>query len=73
MVAGWSKPINDGSATTYGIEFGCLAADAHSSWQMPRYWNGAPTLRLNRSHIDAVKGPNNRLDYQTPVTAESWF
>lgn len=69
-----SRPINDGQASAHGIEFDAklpMRALMSGSEVPDIEWRA--NLALNRSRIDAVKGPNNRLDYQTPVTANVGF
>jgi outer membrane receptor for ferrienterochelin and colicins len=61
-------PVNDGSASVRGIE---LEAKLPLRSLLP----SAPALELranvarNWSSVDAVPGPDNRLDQQTPVSA----
>ena len=63
-----SKSINDGTATTRGLEF-------EAKFPLKSVLPNAPAIDLranlarNWSSVDAVKGPNNRLDQQTPFSA----
>lgn len=63
-----SRPVNQGTAETHGIEFDLKAP--LSTW-LP----GAPPLEIhlsasrNWSRLDAVTGPYNRLADQIPVSA----
>lgn len=62
-----SLPINDGTATTKGIEF-------DAKFPLQKLYKDAPPIdfraNLNRnwSTVDSVPGPNNRLDSQTPFS-----
>jgi outer membrane receptor for ferrienterochelin and colicins len=63
-----SKSINDGTATTRGLEF-------EAKFPLKSVFANAPALDLranfsrNWSTVDAVTGPNNRLDQQTPFSS----
>ena len=63
-----SMPVNDGTATTRGLEF-------EAKFPLTSVFEKAPAidLRLNMSRnwstVSAVPGPNNRLDQQTPFSA----
>lgn len=63
-----SLPINDGTAVTKSIEF-------DAKFPVQTLWKEAPpvdfrfNMNRNWSHVDAVPGPNNRLDQQTPFSA----
>ena len=63
-----TKPINDGQATTKGIEL-------EAKFPLRAMLEGAPAidfranLSFNWSSLDNVPGPNNRLDSQTPISA----
>lgn len=63
-----SKPVNDGQATTKGIELEAklplkaIMADAPAI-------DFRANLSFNWSSLSAVPGPNNRLDSQTPISA----
>ncbi len=62
------KPVNDGDATTRGVEF-------EAKFPLTSLFAKAPALDLrfnlsrNWSSVSAVEGPNNRLDQQTPFSA----
>ncbi|MES2017187.1 MAG: TonB-dependent receptor [Pseudomonadota bacterium] len=62
------KPINDGMAVTRGLEL-------EAKFPLTSVIKDAPAIDLraslsrNWSSVDAVKGPNNRLDQQTPFSA----
>jgi outer membrane receptor for ferrienterochelin and colicins len=65
----WVKlPVNDGLATTRGIEM-------EAKFPLRSLMDAAPAidfranLSFNWSTLDSVPGPNNRLDSQTPVSA----
>lgn len=63
-----SSPTNNGTATTQGIEF-------DGKFPLSAVMDNAPAIDLranlafNFSKVDSVPGPNNRLDQQTPVSA----
>ncbi len=63
-----SMPINDGQAHTRGIEL-------EAKFPLKSLVASAPAIDLrasvsrNWSSVDAVQGPNNRLDSQTPFSA----
>lgn len=63
-----SMPTNSGLATTRGIEF-------DAKLPLRSVMDDAPSidfranLALNFSNVNSVTGPNNRLDSQTPVSA----
>ncbi len=63
-----SMPINDGLARTHGLEF-------EAKFPLKSVLDKAPAIELranvsrNWSSVDAVQGPNNRLDQQTPFSA----
>ncbi|MBY0574421.1 MAG: TonB-dependent receptor [Undibacterium sp.] len=63
-----STPVNEGTAQTRGIEF-------DAKFPLRSLMDDAPAidfranLAFNHSTIDSVPGPNNRLDSQTPVSA----
>lgn len=63
-----STPTNNGTATTQGIEF-------DAKFPLKAMLPDAPAIDLranlafNFSKVDSVPGPNNRLDQQTPVSA----
>jgi outer membrane receptor for ferrienterochelin and colicins len=63
-----SMSINDGKAHTRGLEF-------EAKFPLKSVLASAPAIDLranlarNWSTVDAVKGPNNRLDQQTPFSA----
>lgn len=63
-----STVINDGTATTRGLEF-------EAKFPLTSLFDKAPALDLrlnmsrNWSSVSAVKGPNNRLDQQTPFSS----
>jgi outer membrane receptor for ferrienterochelin and colicins len=63
-----SLPINDGQAHTRGLEL-------EAKFPLKSLLANAPALDLrasisrNWSSVDAVQGPNNRLDQQTPFSA----
>jgi outer membrane receptor for ferrienterochelin and colicins len=66
---GWvSIPINDGKAHTRGLEF-------EAKFPLKSVLATAPALDLrlnvsrNWSSVEAVTGPNNRLDQQVPLSA----
>ena len=66
---GWvTTPINDGVAITRGLEF-------EAKFPMKSLIAGAPAIDVranlarNWSSVEAVRGPNNRLDQQTPFSA----
>ncbi len=66
---GWiTTPINDGEATTRGLEF-------EAKFPLKTLMSGAPAIDLranlarNWSTVESVSGPNNRLDQQTPFSA----
>jgi outer membrane receptor for ferrienterochelin and colicins len=67
-----TMPVNDGSASTRGIEF-----DAKSP--LRALWAGAPDadLRMNASRnwsrVSNVPGPDNRLAGQVPLSANAGF
>jgi outer membrane receptor for ferrienterochelin and colicins len=60
-----SRPANFGKGSAYGIEF-----DAKG--KLSQLWAGAPAVDLrlnfaiNRSEVDYIPGPHNRLDNQVP-------
>jgi outer membrane receptor protein involved in Fe transport len=62
-----SHPVNDGVANTRGIEL-------EAKLPLRTLYKTAPALELranvarNWSTLDAIPGPNNRLDQQTPVS-----
>ena len=64
----FSRPINDGTATTRGLEF-------EVKFPLKSVYEAAPALDIrfnmsrNWSTVSAVDGPNNRLDQQTPFSA----
>ncbi len=63
-----AKPVNDGQATTRGVEF-------DAKFPLRTLMEDAPAidfranLAFNSSTVNSVPGPNNRLDAQTPVSA----
>lgn len=63
-----SLPVNDGNAHTRGIEL-------EAKFPLKAVMKNAPNIDLraslsrNWSSVDAVPGPNNRLDSQTPFSA----
>ena len=63
-----AMPVNDGQATTRGIEF-------DAKFPLRALMEDAPAidiranLAFNSSTVNSVPGPNNRLDAQTPVSA----
>ncbi|MFM9436505.1 outer membrane receptor for ferrienterochelin and colicins [Janthinobacterium sp. CG_23.3] len=63
-----STPVNDGRAVTRGIEL-------EAKLPLRAVLAGAPAIDLrasvsrNWSRVDAVPGPDNRLDQQTPLSA----
>ena len=63
-----SQPINDGKAHTKGLEL-------EAKFPLKSLIEQAPGIDLrasisrNWSSVDAVAGPNNRLDQQTPLSA----
>ncbi|MFZ6710928.1 TonB-dependent receptor plug domain-containing protein [Undibacterium sp. TC9W] len=63
-----TMPVNDGQATTKGIEL-------EAKFPLRAMMEGAPAIdfranvSFNWSSISSVPGPNNRLDSQTPVSA----
>lgn len=63
-----AMPINDGVATTRGIEF-------DAKFPLRSLMSDAPAidfrsnLSFNWSNLSKVPGPNNRLDSQTPISA----
>ncbi|HEY0064415.1 MAG TPA: TonB-dependent receptor [Telluria sp.] len=63
-----SRQINDGSARTYGLEL-------DTKFPLSSVMSGAPAIDLranlsrNWSNVDAVPGPDNRLDQQTPFSS----
>lgn len=63
-----SMPANDGQATTRGIEL-------EAKFPLRAMMEGAPAidfranLSFNWSSLSSVPGPNNRLDSQTPISA----
>lgn len=66
---GWiTTPINDGVATTRGLEF-------EAKFPLKSMLANAPAIDVranlarNWSSVEAVSGPNNRLDQQTPFSA----
>ena len=64
----YSRPINDGTATTRGLEF-------EAKFPFKSLYETAPPIDFrfnmsrNWSSVSAVDGPNNRLDQQTPFSA----
>ena len=64
----FTRPVNDGTATTRGIEF-------EAKFLLKTLYEAAPALDIrfnmsrNWSTVSAVDGPNNRLDQQTPFSA----
>ena len=66
---GWiTTPINDGVATSRGLEF-------EAKFPLKSVMAGSPAIDVranlarNWSSVEAVRGPNNRLDQQTPFSA----
>jgi outer membrane receptor protein involved in Fe transport len=63
-----AMPVNDGQATTRGIEF-------DAKFPLRTLMEDAPAIdfranvAFNSSTVNSVPGPNNRLDAQTPVSA----
>lgn len=63
-----SMPTNEGSASTRGVEF-------DAKFPLRSLMDDAPAidfranLAFNSSSVNSVPGPNNRLDSQTPVSA----
>lgn len=63
-----SMPVNDGQATTKGIEL-------EAKFPLRAMMEGAPAIdfranvSFNWSSLSSVPGPNNRLDSQTPISA----
>lgn len=63
-----SMPVNDGQATTKGLEL-------EAKIPLRAMIKTAPAIELranlsfNWSNLDTVPGPNNRLDSQTPISA----
>ena len=63
-----AMPVNDGQATTRGVEF-------DAKFPLRTFMDDAPAidfranLAFNSSTVNSVPGPNNRLDAQTPVSA----
>ena len=61
-------PVNDGQATTKGIEL-------EAKLPLKAMIEGAPAIdfranvSFNWSSLSSVAGPNNRLDSQTPISA----
>ncbi len=71
-----SQPLNFSRATTQGIE---LEAKGRAGELMPVFFEKAnplnlrASLNLYRSKVDALPGPDNRLDGQQPWTATLGF
>lgn len=63
-----ARPVNDGQATTRGIEL-------EGKFPLRAMIEGAPAIdfranvSFNWSSLSSVAGPNNRLDSQTPISA----
>ncbi len=63
-----AMPVNDGQASTRGVEF-------DAKFPLRTLMEDAPAidfranLAFNSSTVNSVPGPNNRLDAQTPVSA----
>ncbi|WP_162041910.1 TonB-dependent siderophore receptor [Undibacterium sp. YM2] len=63
-----SMPVNDGQATTKGVEL-------EAKFPLRAMLDGAPAIdfranvSFNWSTLSSVTGPNNRLDSQTPISA----
>jgi outer membrane receptor for ferrienterochelin and colicins len=64
----FTRPINDGTATTRGLEF-------EAKFPLKSVYETAPPIDIrfnmsrNWSSVSAVDGPHNRLDQQTPFSA----
>jgi len=62
-----SRQVNDGNASTHGLEI-------DAKFPLASLWDGAPAIDVranlsrNWSNVDAVPGPDNRLDQQTPLS-----
>ena len=63
-----SMPVNDGQATTRGIEL-------EAKFPLRSVMQNAPSIdfranvSFNWSNLETVPGPNNRIDSQTPISA----
>jgi outer membrane receptor protein involved in Fe transport len=67
-----SQPANVGRASTSTVQL-------ETQFPLPTVFDSAPPLELranlarNWSHVNAVPGPDNRLDQQTPLSANLGF
>jgi outer membrane receptor protein involved in Fe transport len=63
-----SQPVNQGKALSRGLEL-------EAKFPLRAFWKAAPAIELRAnlnkswSHIDTIPGPDNRLDGQTPLSA----
>ncbi|MBI3283609.1 MAG: TonB-dependent receptor [Burkholderiales bacterium] len=63
-----SLPVNEGQATAYGVE-------SELKFPLRKFYKESPAIEmranmnLNWSKVTSVRGPNNRLDSQTPFSA----
>jgi outer membrane receptor for ferrienterochelin and colicins len=63
-----SQPFNQGRAHLHGLEL-------EAKFNLKQYWSDAPALDIranmaaNWSEVEAIAGPDNRLDQQTPISA----
>ncbi|MFC7419852.1 TonB-dependent receptor plug domain-containing protein [Iodobacter arcticus] len=63
-----SQPFNQGRALLHGAEL-------EAKFNVKQYWSDAPALDLranvaaNWSEVESIAGPDNRLDQQTPISA----
>jgi outer membrane receptor for ferrienterochelin and colicins len=63
-----SQPLNQGRALLRGAEL-------EAKFNLKQYWPDSPALDIranvaaNWSEVESIAGPNNRLDQQTPISA----
>jgi outer membrane receptor protein involved in Fe transport len=67
-----SQPVNQGKAVSRGLEL-------EAKFPLRAFWQAAPDIELRAnlnkhwSHVDTIPGPDNRLDGQTPLSANVGF
>ncbi|CAN5254819.1 siderophore amonabactin TonB-dependent receptor [soil metagenome] len=71
-----SQPVNFSKAQTTGLEFevkGRAGELMPSLFDVKTAWNLRGALSIYRSQVEALPGPNNRLDGQQPWSATAGF